>query len=90
MTVTWFDVLSLFGVLAVLGAYSGLMARRLRGDRLWFPLINLLGAAAITTSLLYDQGLNVPALIMQIAWLAISGYGVYRSMVGNSPPGEQR
>jgi hypothetical protein len=90
VTLAWFDVLGLLGVLAVLGAYSGLMARRLRGDRLWFPLINLLGAAAITTSLLYDQGLNVPALIMQIAWLAISGYGVYRSVLGTGSPDDRR
>lgn len=82
MTLTWFDVVGLLGVLAVLGAYAGLMARRLRGDRAWFALINLLGAAAIATSLLYDQGLNMPVLIIQIVWMAISGYGLYRSMVG--------
>jgi hypothetical protein len=90
VTLTWFDVLGLLGVLAVLGAYAGLMARRLRGERVLFPLINLIGAAAITASLLYDQGLNVPALIIQIAWMAISGYGIYRSMAGKSPPAKRR
>lgn len=90
MTLTWFDVLGVLGVLAVLGAYAGLLARRLRGDRAVFPLINLLGAAAITVSLFYDEGLNVPALIMQVAWMAISGYGVYRSVPGTGSPDEQR
>lgn len=90
MTLTGFDVLGVLGVLVVLGAYAGLLARQLRGDRLLFPLINLLGAAAITVSLLYDQGLNVPALFMQIAWMAISAYGIYRSVVSKSPPGDQR
>ncbi|PIQ37985.1 MAG: hypothetical protein COW59_04220 [Lysobacterales bacterium CG17_big_fil_post_rev_8_21_14_2_50_64_11] len=84
MTLTWFDVLGVLGVVLVLGAYGALLARRLRGDRVLFPLLNLLGAAAITVSLLYDQGLNVPALIMQIAWIAISGFGVYRSVIGNA------
>jgi len=90
MTVTWYDVLGLLGVAAVLGAYAGLMARRLRGDRVLFPLINLIGATAIAISLLYDQGLNVPALVIQIAWMAISGFGIYRSMVGKSAPAERR
>ena len=90
MTLTWFDVLGVLGVLAVLGAYAGLMARQLRGDRALFPLINLLGAAAITTSLLYDQGLNMPALIIQIVWIAISGYGLYRSMAGTALPDDRR
>lgn len=87
MTLTWFDALGLLGVLLVLGAYAGLMARRLRGDRVVFPLLNLLGAAAIALSLLYDQGLDVPALVMQIAWIAISGYGIYRSVVSKTPDG---
>jgi len=87
MTVTWFDALGVLGVLIVLGAYLALMARHLRGDRAMFPLLNLLGAAAIAVSLLYDQGLNVPALIMQIAWLAISAYGIYRSVFSKTPDG---
>lgn len=84
MTLAWFDVLGVFGLLLVLGAYGALMARRLRGDRVLFPLLNGLGAAAITVSLLYDQGLNVPALIIQIAWMAISGFGIYRSLTRNA------
>lgn len=84
MTLTWFDVLGVLGLLLVLGAYGALMARHLRGDRVLYPLINGLGAAAITVSLLYDQGLNVPVLIMQIAWMAISGFGVYRSLTSNA------
>lgn len=90
MTVTWYDVLGLLGVAAVLGAYAGLMARRLRGDRAMFPLINLIGAAAIATSLLYDQGLNLAALIIQVVWMAISGYGIYRSVAGTGSSDDRR
>lgn len=85
MNITGYDAIGLLGVLIVLGAYLALVLRRLRGDTLWYPLLNLIGAAAITLALLYDLGLNIPALLMQIAWLLISGYGIYRALAGKAP-----
>ena len=45
--IQWFDVVGLFGVVLTVLAYLALQARRMKGDGYIFPLLNLLGAAAI-------------------------------------------
>jgi hypothetical protein len=73
----WHEYVGLIGVALCLLAYFGLQAGRLRGDGLVFQLANVAGASAIAVSLLYD--FNLSAMVIEIAWIAISLYGIARS-----------
>lgn len=70
----WPTVVGLLGMLVTLLAYFLLQVRRLSGNGLVYQLMNALGSAAIIVSLLY--AFNLPAMILEIAWLAISLYGM--------------
>jgi multidrug transporter EmrE-like cation transporter len=70
----WPTVVGLLGMLVTLLAYFLLQARRLNGNGLAYQLMNAVGSAAIIVSLVY--AFNLPAMILEIAWLAISIYGI--------------
>ena len=78
MTIHWFDVVGLLGVALTLFTYLALQARRMKGDGVMFPLLNLIGAAAILTSLIYDTHMNISAFVIETAWVFISIYGIYQ------------
>ncbi len=73
----WHDLAGLLGVACVLAAFFGLQAGRLRGDALPYQLLNLVGAVAMAISLLY--AFNLSSMVIQLAWIAISLYGMVRS-----------
>lgn len=73
----WHEYVGLLGVALCLLAYFGLQAGRLRGDGLVFQLTNIAGAAGIVVSLLYN--FNLSAMAIELAWIAISIYGIVRS-----------
>lgn len=73
----WHDLAGLLGVACVLVAFFGLQAGRLRGDALPYQLLNLVGAVAMAISLLY--AFNLSSMVIQLAWIAISLYGMVRS-----------
>ena len=73
----WHEYVGLIGVVLCLLAYFGLQAGRLRGDGLLFQLTNIAGAGGIAVSLLYD--FNLSAMVIEIAWIAISVYGIVRA-----------
>lgn len=77
MTIQWFDVVGLLGVALTLLTYLALQARRMKGDGLIYPLLNLIGAGAILASLIYDEHMNLSALVIESAWCLISLYGIY-------------
>jgi paired small multidrug resistance pump len=85
MTIHWFDVVGLLGVALTLLAYLALQARRIKGDGLLFPLLNLIGAAAILTSLIYDRYTNISAFVIESSWIIISIYGIYKYFTFKSP-----
>ena len=74
MTIYWFDVVGLLGVALTLLAYLALQARRMKGDGFIYPLLNLIGAAAILASLIYDEHTNISAFVIESAWIVISIY----------------
>jgi hypothetical protein len=80
LTVTWFDVCGMVGVALVLAAYALLTAGRLVAQRPLYLLLNLAGSAAILVSL--TQAFNLSAFIIQVAWIAISIYGLLRAWRG--------
>lgn len=69
------DLIGYSGVFMVLVAYTLLQARRMNGNGVWYPLINLVGAILILISLLYKP--NMPAIVMEAAWVVVSIVGIF-------------
>jgi hypothetical protein len=78
MTLAWYDGVGLLGVLLVLLAYGLQQARRMDGHGLAFPLTNGVGALLILVALAYEP--NLSAIAMELAWLAVSLYGIVRAL----------
>lgn len=70
----WPTIVGLVGMVVTLLAYFLLQARRLHGNGIIYQLMNALGSAAIIVSLIY--AFNLPAMVLEVAWLAISIYGI--------------
>ncbi|MGH8146201.1 MAG: CBU_0592 family membrane protein [Rhodanobacteraceae bacterium] len=87
MTITfhWPTIVGLVGMVVVLLAYFLLQARKLHGNGVVYLLMNALGSAAIIVSLIYE--FNLASMVLEIAWLAISIYGLVRGRRGPSLPG---
>lgn len=77
MTIT--DGLGVLGVMLVLGAYLLLQMGRLSARSPHFSLANAVGAGLILVSLSVD--FNLPAALIEAAWLLISLFGLYRSLL---------
>lgn len=74
MSISWYDVLGSLGVLLVLLSYALLQLRRLDPASLTYSATNGLGAFLILVSLWFE--FNLPAFLVEAAWLLISLYGV--------------
>ena len=70
----WPVVTGIVGTLLVLLAFFLLQARKLHGNGQVYQLLNAIGAAAIIVSLFYQ--FNLASMILEIAWLLISLYGL--------------
>ncbi|MGH8125336.1 MAG: CBU_0592 family membrane protein [Rhodanobacteraceae bacterium] len=70
----WPTIVGLVGMIITLLAYLLLQAQKLHGNGLVYQLMNAFGSAAIIVSLIYRP--NLPSLVLEIAWLAISIYGI--------------
>ncbi|HEX5756023.1 MAG TPA: hypothetical protein VFY12_06700 [Arenimonas sp.] len=83
MSLQWFDWLGLAGVMFVLLAFFLLQAGKLSGDAIGYQLANLFGALFILFSILGSPAQLsdvISPLVMQLAWLAISLYGLGRGL----------
>lgn len=80
--VAWYDVVGMGGVGLILLAYALLQAGRVNGDSLKYQLLNLIGALAVLVSLKYE--FNLSAVLMEIAWVLVSLYGIARGMRARS------
>ncbi len=77
------DVIGAIGVTLIIATYFALQAGRLRtGFR--YSLLNGVGAAMILYSLIFD--FNLAAFLVEAFWLAISVYGIYRSLRSSPQP----
>ncbi len=76
MSYEWHDLLGNLGVAMVLWCYLLLQLQRLDIKALPYSLYNGIGAALSLVSLVID--FNLSSFIIEIAWLAISFYGVAR------------
>ena len=76
MTIEWYDIVGTSGVVIILVAYFLLQTERMKSVDLLYSVLNLIGAAFITISLLYD--FNLSAFIIELFWIALSFYGILR------------
>ena len=74
----WHEWIGLAGVVLILGSYFALQAGRLRGDGVPYQLLNIAGAGSIALSLVYEY--NRAAMVTEVAWIAISVYGLVRGI----------
>jgi len=80
MNLQWFDFVGFAGVLLVLIAYLALQTERLSGTGMMYSLLNALGAAGILVPVVYADHMNYSVLFIELAWIAISVYGMWHSL----------
>jgi hypothetical protein len=78
MNLEWHVFVGFAGMGLVLIAFLLLQLDRLKGDSLGYQLANLFGAIFFLVSLYYSP--NLPAIVIQFAWIAISLYGIARGL----------
>jgi paired small multidrug resistance pump len=72
------DCIGILGVALTLFAYFYCQIERWAFDSYPYLLTNSIGSAGILFSLFYHW--NLPAFLMEITWLAVSLWGIVRSM----------
>ncbi|MDD9900866.1 MAG: cyclic nucleotide-binding protein [Alphaproteobacteria bacterium] len=72
------DVLGILGAVGYLTAYAALQIRREFAKSVFYSISNFLSALLVAISLLYD--FNLAAMIIQMTWMVISGFGIYRCL----------
>ncbi|MEM6900760.1 MAG: cyclic nucleotide-binding protein [Pseudomonadota bacterium] len=70
------EVIGYIGVALILIGYAGIQSGRLTADMLVYPILNGVGALAILFSLYFHP--NIPSIVIEIAWLLISSFGIFR------------
>jgi hypothetical protein len=87
MSLQWYDFVGLAGVGFVLVSFFLLQAGKLAGDALGYQLANLFGAIFILISIFGpspDFRDVISTTIMQLAWIAISLYGLWRGLTSRA------
>ncbi len=82
MNFAWYDFVGTLGVILILVAYFLLQTERLSGQSVGYSVVNLVGSLLITVSLIYD--FNLSSFIIEMAWIAISLYGIVRARRGGA------
>ena len=77
MTIAWHDAIGAIGVALIVGSYFLLQIGWFRAG-LRYSVANATGAAMILCSLIFN--FNLAAFMVEAFWLAISIYGVRRSI----------
>lgn len=79
MDVDLYDACGILGAAIVVGAYFANQQGWLNSDAWPFPAANLCGSLLILISLYVDW--NLPSVIIEVFWAAISLYGLARRMM---------
>ncbi|MBA3486719.1 MAG: hypothetical protein H0T88_05960 [Lysobacter sp.] len=74
----WYDWVGIAGTVMILGAFFLLQAGRVSGTGLSYQLLNLFGAGGVLVSLLGQ--FNISVFVLEIAWMAVSLYGIVRTL----------
>ncbi|MEM6666917.1 MAG: cyclic nucleotide-binding domain-containing protein [Pseudomonadota bacterium] len=78
---SWFQLIGFVGVAFYLGGYAALQTGVLRGDGYAYAVVNGVGAACVLTGLM--ESFNLSSAIIQIAWIALSVFGIVRLYIIN-------
>ncbi len=70
------DIIGVVGVSFVLATYYLLQFDKIDAKGFWYSFLNLFGAVLIMYSLLYNW--NLASVIIEIFWIGISAYGVWK------------
>lgn len=76
MSYAFYDVVGNVGVALIIGSYFLIQIGRMSATSLSYSLVNLLGAACILYSLLFE--FNMSAFLVEVFWLLISFVGLGR------------
>lgn len=71
-----FDTIGIGGVLLILAAYFLIQTGKLSAEALPYPVLNLVGAVLILVSLTHT--FNLASFIIELAWIAISVFGIVK------------
>lgn len=88
MNLAWFDWVGLAGSAMILVAFFLLQTGRLHGNGIPYQLLNLFGASGVLVSLLGQ--FNVSVFLLEVAWVAISAYGIARTLRARRVPTDRR
>jgi len=77
----WANMVGLIGVALVLITYLLLQLDKLASESFAYSFWNLIGALLVLTSLLVH--FNLSSLVIEVAWILISLYGIYKSLKNN-------
>jgi hypothetical protein len=80
----FYDVIGVVGAAAIVAAYFANQQRWLRSEDWRYPFANLVGAALILVSLFFEW--NFPSVVIEIFWIAISLYGIAKSLANPPQP----
>ncbi|MDQ3288489.1 MAG: hypothetical protein M3Q42_09555 [Pseudomonadota bacterium] len=78
LNLLWYDWVGIAGTLMILGAFFLLQAGRISGTGLTYQLLNLFGAGGVLVSLMGQ--FNISVFLLEIAWMAISVFGIVRTL----------
>ena len=82
----WHDFVGNIGVFCILATYLLLQLEKLDATSLSYSVLNAFGAGLVVFSLLYD--FNLSAMVIEMAWLLISLFGIARRFLIVSQPEE--
>lgn len=78
MNYNWHDFVGNLGVFMILLSYFLLQMDKIDPKSLGYSMLNALGAILICVSLYFN--FNLSSFIIEIFWLAISLFGIYRAL----------
>jgi hypothetical protein len=77
-----YDIVGVIGTAVLIAAYFCNQQRWLRSDDWRFPAANLVGALLILVSLWFEW--NLPSVVIEFFWIAISLYGIGKALARTS------
>ncbi len=75
---TFFDIVGLLGVAAIILSYMLLQAEILKPNQPIYSVLNLMGALLILFSLFFNW--NLSSVVIEIFWILISIFGLARAV----------
>jgi hypothetical protein len=80
------QVISVFGALAILGAFAANLFGWIRPSNLWYSAANFLGSAVLTVVAVVDWQLGF--ILLECTWALVSLWGIFSNFRGRrAPPG---